>query len=111
MGILSEYRELGEIERAISWSPNSGLTECTYGCGLNLEHCSKSQQVDTGYVYIYKKAGSASGLPPFIGGNLLACSVAITQLSKNPIPVIQDSESEESSSKEEILSSEELDSD
>jgi len=53
MGILSEYRELGEIERAISRSPNSGLTECTYGCGLNLEHCSKSQQLDTGYAYIY----------------------------------------------------------
>jgi len=45
---------------------------------LNLEHCSKSQKLDTGYVYIYKKAGSVSGLPPFVGGNLLACSVAIT---------------------------------
>jgi len=78
MGLLSEYRELEEIEAAMSRSPNSGLTECTYGRGLNLEHCSKSQQLDTGYVYICKKAVSASGLPPFVGGNLLACSVAIT---------------------------------
>jgi len=69
MRILSEYRELGEIERAISRSPNSGLTECTYGCGLNLEHCSKSQQLDTGYVCIYRKVESASGLPPFVGAN------------------------------------------
>jgi len=78
MGILSEYRELGALERAISRSPNSGLTECTYGCGLNLEHCSKSQQLDTGYVYIYKEAWSASGLPPLIGGNLAACRSTIT---------------------------------
>jgi len=52
IGILLEYCELVEIEGAMSRSPNSGLTECMYGCGLNLEHCSKSQQLDTGYVYI-----------------------------------------------------------
>ena len=78
MGILSEYRELAEIERAKSLSPNSGLTVCTYGCGLNLEHCSKSQQLDTGYVYIYREAGSASSLPPFVGDYLPLCSSAIT---------------------------------
>jgi len=78
MGLLSEYRELEEIEAAMSRSPNSGLTECTYGCGLNLEHCSKSPQLGTGYMYIYKKAESASGLLRFVGSNFLARSVAIT---------------------------------
>jgi len=73
MGILSENRELGEIEGVISRSPNSGLTECTYGCGLNLEHCSKSQKLDTGYVYIYREAGSESSLLPLIVDNLVAC--------------------------------------
>jgi len=68
MAILSEYRELGEIEGSISRSPNSGLTECTYGCRLNLEHCSKSQQLDTGYMCIYREVESASGLPPFVSG-------------------------------------------
>jgi len=80
MGILSQYRELGEKERVISREPNSGLTECIYGCGLNLEYCRKRQQPDTVYVYIYKKGRSASGLLQFVGGNYLACNAAITLL-------------------------------
>ena len=64
----------------MSRSPNPGLTECRYWCGLNLEHCSKSQQLVAGYMYIFKKAESVSGLPRFVGSNLLACSVAITLL-------------------------------
>jgi len=70
IGILLEYCKLGKIEHAISCSPNSSLAECIYRCGLNLEYCLLSQQIDTGYVYIYKKAESVSGLPILIGSNL-----------------------------------------
>ena len=47
---------------------------------VELRNCSKSQQLDTEYVYIYRKVGSVSGLPPFVGDNLLACNVAVTLL-------------------------------